>query len=61
MIEIYIPSSGNKYWFLNEHPHRANGPAIVWTNGLKEWHWYGHQVTEYEHMMLAQQKETDNG
>ena len=54
MIKLRIWSDGDKTWFLNNIYHRANGPAIVWSNTVNCF-WYGEKVTEFELMMLAAQ------
>jgi hypothetical protein len=38
-------------WFVNNQLHRANGPAVRWSNSEQEWWWYGQEVDEFEHMM----------
>ena len=57
MIKLFIYRSGNKYWYLDQVYHRANGPAVIERNGYQEWWWYGQEVDEYEHMMLAGQEQ----
>ena len=60
MIKLRIWSDGDKTWFLNGFYHRANGPAFVWHwNSTTKWFWYGYKVTEYEHMMLVVQEQTN--
>ena len=54
MVRLFIRFDGGKYWQLNHQIHRANGPAIVWSNTVNCF-WYGRQVTEFELMMLAAQ------
>ena len=55
MVEFYICKNGDKYWYLDEQGHRANGPSIMLISGVRWWFWNGQQVTEYEHMMLVAQ------
>lgn len=62
-VEIYIPPAGRgtKMWLLRGNRHRANGPALVYNNGQNTlYFWYGRQVTEYEHMMLAAQEKSND-
>jgi len=33
--------NGTKCWFLNDHLHRENGPAVEWINGDKSWFLHG--------------------
>jgi hypothetical protein len=40
-----IDKRGTKYWWLNRKIHRADGPAIEWTNGNKEWFLNGKDYT----------------
>ena len=51
MIKLRIWSTGTKMWFVNNQLHRANGPAVRWSNSEQEWWWYGQEVDEFEHMM----------
>ncbi len=37
MSEYKIDTSGTKIWRLNGNLHRENGPAIICTDGYKEW------------------------
>ncbi len=57
MVRLHISEDGDRFWFLNQHFHRANGHAIVWAFGTCVWFWYGQVVTEYEHMMLVAQEQ----
>ena len=41
MVKLRIYKSGDKYWFLNDQYHRANGPSIVYNDGGREWYWQG--------------------
>ena len=50
-------ADGHCEWYQNGLLHRSNGPAIVRVNGKLSWYWYGYEVTEYEHMMLAEQEQ----
>ena len=59
MISLTITQHGNRFWYLNNKWHRANGPAIAYYDGEKSWYWYGNRVGEYEHMMLSGQEITD--
>ena len=53
-VRLEIWKSGRKVWFSKNRRHRANGPSMTWGySGRKQWHWYGKEVTEYEHMMLT--------
>ena len=56
MVKVIIGNYGNRFWYLNDQYHRANGPAIQWSNGKSLWFWYDLQVDEYEHMMLMAQE-----
>ena len=56
MIKLFIYRSGNKYWYLDQVYHRANGPAVVYKSGDQEWWWYDREVTEFEHMMIVAQE-----
>jgi hypothetical protein len=35
--ELYEYADGSKHWYLNNHLHRDDGPAIEWHKGYKEW------------------------
>src|SRR5271157_5966076 len=35
--ECRISSDGSKYWYLNDHLHRVDGPAIEGSDGSKSW------------------------
>lgn len=35
--QIVVDKLGNKYWYLNEIPHREGGPAVENSDGTKEW------------------------
>ena len=59
MVNLHIFDNGVKWWYLNNKWHRANGPAIQYTNGKKSWCWHDNEVTEYEHMMLAGQEQAN--
>ena len=59
MVRLRIYKSGDKYWYLNNLLHRANGPAVIWNSVNYEWFWYDHEVTEYEHMMLVAQEQSN--
>ena len=34
---------GTVRWYLNDHLHREDGPAVEWANGSKEW-WINGQL-----------------
>ena len=36
-----VDSYGNKCWYLNDKPHRVDGPAIEYANGNKFWYLNG--------------------
>ena len=59
MVRVFISEYGSKFWNLDFKYHRANGPAIHYTNNEKSWFWDGLRVSEYEHMMLSGQEITD--
>ena len=42
-------------WFYNNQRHRTDGPAIIWTNGVKEWWIGGKQLTEDEFNQAVKQ------
>jgi hypothetical protein len=42
MVELFISQRGTKSWYLDHQRHRANGPAIQFTDGVLHWFWYGH-------------------
>lgn len=54
MVSVFIWWDGDKFWLLNYQRHRANGPAVSRANGSCGWWWHGKQISEYEHMMLAE-------
>jgi hypothetical protein len=35
--EVKVYTNGNKYWSLNNKPHREDGPAVERSNGYKAW------------------------
>lgn len=37
MVSLRITYLGDKYWSLNNLPHRANGPAFYCTDGTIDW------------------------
>ena len=41
MQEIKINEFGTKRYYLNNQLHRADGPAIEWSNGDKVWYLHG--------------------
>ena len=48
-----IDSNGTKYWFNKQgQRHREDGPAVVWSDGCKEWWLNGKQYTEEEYVMI---------
>ena len=36
-----VDEYGNKHWYLNDKPHREDGPAFEYTNGDKFWYLNG--------------------
>ena len=44
--EIGFHVNGTKYWLLNGHNHREDGPAIERSDGSKEWWLNGRQHRE---------------
>ena len=52
MIEYTVKAydDGSKMWHLGDVLHRADGPAIVYADGGKEWWLNGILVTEQEVM-----------
>ena len=46
MVELFISQRGTKSWYLDHQRHRANGPAIQFTDGVLHWFWYGHPHRE---------------
>ena len=42
MIRCKINQMGTKRWFDEEGKlHNENGPAVIYTNGLKVYYWHG--------------------
>ena len=43
MIEytVRVRSNGSKFWYLNGHLHREDGPAIEYSDGDKYWYLNG--------------------
>ena len=35
---VTVDDDGTKRWYLNDNPHREDGPAIEYTNGTKYWY-----------------------
>ena len=56
MIRLRVFANGAKLWRSNSQYHRANGPAVTYASGIREWWWYDQSVTEFEHMMLYVQE-----
>ena len=44
MIEytVKVDVDGSKFWYLNGHLHREDGPAFEGSKGTKEWYLNGH-------------------
>ena len=42
--ECRIDPNGEKRWYLNDKPHREDGPAIEWYNGIKQWFLNGNET-----------------
>lgn len=43
MISLSIGVLGSRWWYCNEHYHRANGPAVIISAALENWYqkiWY---------------------
>ena len=59
MVKLEIWRSGTKFWFLDKICYRARGPAITWYDGETIWVWDDREVTEYEHMMLSAQEQSN--
>jgi len=38
---LQIDIHGNKFYYLNGHLHREDGPAVEYTSGTKEWYLNG--------------------
>jgi len=36
-----ISSTGNKWWYLDDHLHREDGPAVEYDDGTKYWYFHG--------------------
>ena len=36
-----VDKYGTKWWWLNDHLHREDGPAVEYTNGAKSWYLNG--------------------
>jgi hypothetical protein len=34
---VKVDDDGSKYWYLNDHRHREDGPAEEYPNGTKKW------------------------
>jgi hypothetical protein len=34
---LHTSTNSDKSWYLNDHLHRTDGPAVLWPNGDKEW------------------------
>ena len=60
MVKLIIWSGGAKWWWLEYQHHRANGPAVQWSNGDREWYYRDRRVTEYELMMLSAQEQAND-
>lgn len=50
---------GYTEWVLNGIRHRVDGPALTQSNGTDYWYWYGRRVTEFEHMILSTQEQSN--
>ena len=48
MIEynVIVDDEGNRFWHLNGKLHRADGPAVEWTNGTRRWYLNGKKHRE---------------
>lgn len=47
---------GTKMWTVKGIHHRADGPAVECADGTNHWYWNNQYVSEFEHMMLAEQE-----
>lgn len=55
--EYFVMTNGNKFYYKDQDYtifHRANGPAIECSNGVKYWYWDGEEVTEREHAGIVE-------
>ena len=61
MVDLVITPGGSKVWFLNGEWHRANGPAVISViySDNTRWFWHGTELSEFEHMMLVAQEQTN--
>lgn len=46
--EVQVYASGATYWLLNGQRHREDGPAIVYSNGDKEYYLNDQLLTDEE-------------
>jgi hypothetical protein len=37
--------NGTKYWYVNGHLHRTDGPAIEYADGHEEWYFNNNEYT----------------
>ena len=45
--------SGMSSWYQNGRLHRADGPAVEWADGTKNWYLDGIKVTQAQHKKLT--------
>ena len=60
--EVVVDSNGSKFWYLNNKPHREDGPAKVFAlDDVKLWYLNGEEMTESEHKRATSEKATCEG
>ncbi len=42
--KLYTTDSGARFWISEGRYHRENGPAIIWSNGTREWYLFGVKI-----------------
>lgn len=45
---LHIDKDGNKRWYQNDHLHRTDGPALIFSDGEQQWWINGQRYTEQE-------------
>jgi hypothetical protein len=47
---------GSKTWWIGDMRHRENGPAVMFSDGIRMWYLNGKQFTEFEFNKILARK-----
>ena len=46
--KVIVNSHGSQRWYLNDHLHREDGPAVICADGSQSWYLNDIELTEQE-------------